>query len=164
MGGRGSNGNRNRALITSESSNYGSPGVYEVYRVGDLSAPNGLIFLGADKTRTQLYYEGRSYRKSMKTETYIVDIKNPLVIRADDETQAVIQAYTTLNPDRKVPQTDAIGNLKGGYSTWQKLDKQNAKVLKSSGHDAIIYIIEGKGREVQLVGEDRKRLKLRKGN
>lgn len=40
MDGRGSSSNKSSGIIKNTSDNYGKPGTYEVFRTGNLSAPN----------------------------------------------------------------------------------------------------------------------------
>lgn len=58
MGGRGSYSGKNNQIIREGSDNFGGAGTYEVFRAGDLSAPNGMIFF------TTSFGEASNYGKT----------------------------------------------------------------------------------------------------
>ena len=129
----------------------GAPGTYRLFRSGDLTAPNGMIFLAAQSSEAEYY--GSMDRD---LDAYDLDVKNPLLIDAPTDVAAVQRAWKALHPDKelKLGPNGLVGNK------WQTLDKQNSSALKKSDYDAIIYKIDGKVKEVQIPGKDRDRLKL----
>lgn len=157
MGGRGSS---TGGLVTNESSNFGRPGTYELYRTGDLTAPNGMIFLSADALESTGYQHDR-----VSLEQYQLNIKNPLVVSEDTDRNNVIAAWKALHPgeDPKI-KTSGLSAKK-----WQQMDQQNAKALEKSDYDAIIYKKADGKHEVQIPKSSANRLtkknsyKLEKG-
>lgn len=136
----GATGTLSRNLITQGSSDYGSPGLYEVHRSGDLSAPNGMIFLSAS------FGDASNYGKDTNgnIDTYQIQLNNPLVVTGDTDVAMLRKAYSILNPDRRLP-TGGITSKK-----WQQMDKQNASALNKSQYDGIIYKKNNGRHEVQI--------------
>lgn len=166
MGGRSSDsGMHNGNLITESSSNFGHPGTYELYRAGNLNAPNGMIFLSASPAETARYafagvkipLEGGSYTfKSHESfEQYQVEIKNPLVVSESSDRNNVIAAWKTLHPGQD-PNIKTSGLP---AKKWQQMDKQNAKALVDSPYDAIIYVKSDGRHEVQIPKQSVDKLK-----
>lgn len=156
MGGRGSTSGRG-GLITENSPNFGQPGTYELYRVGNLDAPNGMIFLSASPEEVTRYAfarekipaaDGNGYtiRDAESFEQYQLDIKNPLVVNESSDRDNVIAAWTALHPgeDPKV-RTSGLPARQ-----WQRMDRQNAQALENSEYDAIIYLKPNGTHEVQI--------------
>lgn len=155
MGGRGSSSVAGGNLITDESANFGAPGTYELYRAGNLDAPNGMVFLSASLGET-LAYARSSDVNTM--ERYQLDIKNPLIVSEDTDRNNVIAAWKALHPgeDPKI-KTSGLPARK-----WQQMDKQNAKALESSPYDAIIYKKANGRHEVQIPKSSVDKLKIDK--
>lgn len=147
MGGRGSNSGS--SLVTEYSSDYGKPGTYELYRVGNLDAPNGMIFLSASPDETALYSFGRDKstgKNADSFEQYQLKIKNPLVVEEGSDRDNVIAAWKALHPGQDPGlKTSGLPARK-----WQQMDKQNAKALADSPYDAIIYKKSNGNHEVQI--------------
>lgn len=126
--------------ITYESEDFGKPGVYVVYRNGDIGK-SGMLFFAPLKEAADTY---ANMHGDGNTGEYEVQIKNPLVINGVSDAQCVSQAYKTLNPDKpmKGPMTQA---------KWVKADKANAaKIGEGKEYDAILYVIDGKPAELQI--------------
>lgn len=160
MGGRGGSSGMQGGLLTNKSPDFGRPGTYELYRTGDLTAPNGMIFLSASALESTGYQHDR-----VSLEQYQIDIKNPLVVSEDTDRNNVIAAWKALHPgeDPKI-KTSGLPARK-----WQQMDKQNAKALEKSDYDAIIYKKADGKHEVQIPKSSADRLtkknsyKLEKG-
>lgn len=153
MGGRGSTSAAS-GLITDQSSNFGQPGVYRLYRAGNLDAPRGMVFFDASFDEASWYsYRPLNLKSAPDTvEEYDLQISNPLYVQADSKADAVLQAWKTLHPegDPKVKIKTQDGKTTMNSTDWQKIDKQNAKALEKSGYDAIV-IQDGSGHhEVQV--------------
>lgn len=128
----------------------GRPGTYTLFRSGDLSAPNGMIFLATQESEAEYY--GAAERD---LDVYNLDIKNPLVIDAQSDVQAVQEAWKRLHPgqDLSLGRAGTLTDKK-----WQQLDKQNSTALKKSDYDAVVYKVGGKVKEVQIPRQDSNRL------
>ena len=146
-------GNRNNNTIWTANAQQldGRPGTYRLYRSGDLSAPNGMIFFAAEPSEAEFYGE-----VNRDMDAYELDVQNPLVIEANGDAQAVRLAWEALHPGKELK----LGSrgLDPGSGKWVQLDKQNASALNKSEHDAIIYKIDGKVKEIQIPGKQRDRL------
>lgn len=155
MGGRGSSSAAGGNLITDESTNFGAPGTYELYRAGNLDAPNDMIFLSASLGETLAYARSSSVNTM---ERYQIDIKNPLIVSEDTDRNNVIAAWKALHPgeDPKIKTSGLPAKQ------WQRMDKQNAKALESSPYDAIIYKKANGRHEVQIPKSSASKLKMDK--
>lgn len=127
----------------------GKPGVYNLFRSGNLSAPNGMIFLAAKRREAEYY--GTAGRD---LDTYQLEVKNPLVIDAGGDVEAVQKAWKALHPDKELK----LGRNGLQGNKWQQLDKQNSIALQKSGYDALMYRIDGEVKEVQIPGKQASRL------
>ena len=78
-----------------------------------------MIFLSPRYTIASNY----GYGSNENIVRYKLNLKNPLIIRASTEPQAVRMAYERLHPEKKI---------KGGITSenWQKLDRANSVALK----------------------------------
>lgn len=131
--------------IGQSSSSNQYAGTYELYRAGNLEAPNDMIFLSVSPEETARYafrgtktkLPGGGYRsKSFESiEQYQLKIKNPLVVSEDSDRNNIIKAWQILHPgeDAKIKTSGLPAKQ------WQRMDKQNAKALENSPYDAIIY-------------------------
>lgn len=156
MGGRGgSSGISGAGLITDQSSNFGSPGTYELYRSGNLDAPNGMIFLSASLGESMKYGETQHQGT---VERYQLDIKNPLVVSESSDRDNVIAAWKALHPG----EDPGIKTSGLPAKKWQQMDKQNAKALADSPYDAIIYKKADGRHEVQIPKSSSNALVLKK--
>lgn len=143
-------------LLTNESPDFGVPGRYQLYRAGNMDAPNGMVFLSASPEETATYAfsgvetkspsGGKTWRMHDTFEQYEVDLKNPLVVSEGTDRDNVIAAWKALHPgqDPNV-RTSGLPARK-----WQQMDKQNAKALQESPYDAIIYKKADGRHEVQI--------------
>ena len=127
----------------------GKPGTYNLFRSGNLWAPNGMIFLATNPKEAEYYGE-----VNRDLDAYTLDVNNPLVINAETDVQAVQLAWKALHPDKelKLGPNGLVGNK------WQQLDKQNSTALAKSEYDALMYRVDGKLKEVQIPGKQRERL------
>ena len=158
MGGRGSSGDRAKnSIISFNSKDYGNPGIYEVYRAGDLSAPNKMIFLSASYGEASNYGKDKGYG-AKNIDTYHVEISNPLVVKGDTDGELLRNAWISLHPNQQYPK-GAMNDSK-----WQRLDRQNAEALKTSRYDAIIYLKKSGRHEVQIPKYLSNKLKLIKSD
>ena len=144
MGGRSSSSGKQSGLITISYSNYGATGTYEVYRSGDLSAPNKMIFLSASFGEASNY--GKESNKNI--DTYHIKLDNPLVVTGSTDGEMLKNAWEKLHPGKSYP--------KGPMSSkkWQTRDKENASALSKSSYDAIIYKKPSGRHEVQISKKD----------
>lgn len=149
MGGRGSSSGRSTGVITSSSSGYGKPGLYEVYRSGDLSAPNGMVFLTASFGEASNY--GHSSQRDI--DTYQIYLSNPLVVEGPTDAAMLRNAWIKLHPGKEYPK-GPITDKK-----WQARDRQNASALSKSNYDGIIYKKSDGRHEVQISKKDVNKLK-----
>lgn len=139
-------------LIKDEDENFGKSGTYQLYRAGNLSAPNGMIFL-TPSVREATYYADED--TGGKFDKYHLEIKNPLIIEAGGDIEAARKAYKALHgKDFNAKELTS--------KAWQRLDKANASALKKSDYDSIMYKIEGNFTEVQIVKERAKDLSYKK--
>lgn len=145
MGGRGSSGARGGGgnIIKEGSDKFGKPGLYEVYKAGDLSAPNGMVFLSASYGEASNYGKDQGYG-SKNIDTYQIQLSNPLVVRGDTDGEMLKSAWETLHPNKEYPKGPMTS------SKWQRLDKQNASALAKSPFDSIIYLKKSGRHEVQV--------------
>ena len=148
MGGRGSSSNKSSGIIKNTSDNYGKPGTYEVFRTGNLSAPNVMIFLSAS------FGEASNYGKDSKTDidTYHIKITNPLVVSGSTDGEMLKNAWEKLHPGKSYPKGPVTSKK------WQSRDKENATALSKSPYDAIIYKKSSGRHEVQISKKDAGRL------
>lgn len=162
MSGGGSSG-----LLTDESSDFGKPGTYELYRAGELDAPNGMIFLSASLGESNDYAQYRTITNPdgskrldplSSIERYKLDIKNPLVVSEDTDRNNLVAAWKALHPGQD-PKLKTSGMP---ARKWQQMDRQNAKALENSDYDAIIYKKPNGRHEVQIPKSSRDSLKLTK--
>lgn len=121
---------------------------YTLYRSGDLSAPNKMLFFSPDRSVADSYSNGR------KIGEYQVRINNPLTIDAINDVDAILQITKKLQG--KDVETASLDGDK-----WQKLDKRNAELLKKSPYDAIFIKQDGKIREVQIAKDKFRGIKLK---
>lgn len=135
---------------------------YTVYRAGDLSGgPTGMVFYTTAKSVAEEYakpssfrMQGKTYKREARTvNKYDVSVKNPLVItNYGSDSSAALEAYRQLHSGRKVANVYDIKSLakyakEDGYAgkiTSHNardiyVDWANAKALRSSKYDAIIY-------------------------
>lgn len=142
-------------LLTDKSPDFGKPGTYELYRAGELNAPNGMIFLSASLGESMEYGSAGNHST---VERYQIDVKNPLVVSEDSDRNNLIAAWKALHPgeDPKV-KTSGMPAKK-----WQQMDKQNAKALEKSDYDAIIYKKPNGRHEVQIPKSASNNLTLKK--
>lgn len=144
------------SIGNSKSSSNQYAGTYELYRAGNLEAPNGMIFLTTSPEEAATYalmgtktkLESGGYRsESHKTiEQYSLNIKNPLVVSEDTDRNNIIKAWQILHPGQ-----DAKIKTSGlPAKQWQKMDKENAKALVNSPYDAIIYKKANGRDEIQI--------------
>lgn len=148
MGGRGSFSGKRSGLITGGSSNYGAPGTYEVYRSGDLSAPNKMIFLSTSFGEASNY--GKEQNKNI--DTYHIKLNNPLVVTGSTDGEMLRNAWEKLHPGKSYPKGPMTSKK------WQTRDKENASALSKSSYDAIIYKKPSGRHEVQIAKKDVNRL------
>lgn len=142
MGGRGGS-SRIGGLLTDQSPDFGRAGTYELYRSGDLSAPNGMIFLSASLGESMRYGATSGHET---VERYQLKLKNPLVVSEDSDRDNVIAAWKALHPGEDPGiKTSGLPARK-----WQQMDKQNAEALVDSPYDAIIYKKSDGRHEVQI--------------
>ena len=127
--------------ITYNSSEFGKPGRYVMYRQGNLGN-SSMLFFAPKKEGADLYASGRPLGDEGPTGRYEVDIKNPLIIEGNGDVECINKAYKALHPDK--PKTINTA------SQWKSADSANASALSKSPYDAIIYIIEGKPSEIQI--------------
>jgi hypothetical protein len=133
-------------------------GKHTVYRAGDLSGGGtGLIYFATNRETAERYGKSHTYTSQGKkyttgkreTAEYEVNVKKPLVVQNDDDINCAIQVYNTLHPDRcingvfdenlfKYAKQDGE-KITGSNAKMFYLDKANAKAIKNSGYDAIIY-------------------------
>lgn len=121
---------------------------YTLYRSGDLSAPNKMLFFSPDRSVADSYSNGR------KIGEYQVKISNPLIINATNDVNAILQITKKLQ-GKDVETYDLDGDK------WQKLDKRNAEILKKSPYDAIFIKQDGKIKEVQIAKDQFRGIKLK---
>lgn len=139
-------------LIKDEDENFGKAGTYQLYRAGNLSAPNGMIFL-TPSIKEATYYADEDTNE--KFDKYHLEIKNPLIIEADSDIGAARKAYKELHgKDFNAKELTS--------KAWQRLDKANASALMKSEYDSIMYKIEGEFTEVQIPKERAKDLSYKK--
>lgn len=131
-------------------------GTYELYRAGNLEAPNGMIFLTTRPeeaanyalvgTRTKLESGGYRSEPHKTIEQYKLNIKNPLVVDEGTDRNNIIKAWQILHPgeDAKIKTSGLPAKQ------WQRMDKQNAKALENSQYDAIIYKKPDGRQEIQI--------------
>lgn len=127
-------------LINSNSEQYGQPGSYAIYRTGRIS-DSGMVFFASTKEGADTY---ASLHSEGNTVQYKARLENPLVVEGTSDGQCLKKAYAALT-----------GKTYPGAITeevWKSLDKQNAAAIVSSGHDAIIYMVNGKPKEIQIPG------------
>lgn len=130
---------QNDGLIRPGHPDFGKPGRYEVFRSGDLSAPNGTIFTTPDVEHAREYAD----TDDDKVDTYNVNIKNPLVIEGESDVDILKKTYKKLfGRDFGDKILDSI--------TWPKYDAMISRRLSKSKHDALITISGGRGREIQI--------------
>lgn len=144
MGGRGSYSGKNNQIIRESSDNFGSAGTYEVFRSGDLSAPNGMIFFSTSFGEASNYGKSHGDSPNKDIDTYHIKINNPLVVTGSTDVEMLRNAWEKLHPGKQYPK-GPIDSKK-----WQKADKQNAKALLDSPYDAIIYL-KPKGRHEIMI-------------
>ena len=139
---------------TSNSNEYA--GTYELYRAGNLEAPNGMIFLTTSPeeaaqyafsgTKTKVESGGYISEMHKSIEQYSLNIKNPLVVDEGTDRNNIIKAWQILHPgeDAKIKTSGLPAKQ------WQRMDKQNAKALENSPYDAIIYKKPDGKQEIQI--------------
>lgn len=142
--------------IGSSSNSNEYAGTYELYRAGNLEAPNGMIFLTTRPEEAAVYalvgdktkLEGGGYRSERRKtiEQYKLTIKNPLVVDEGTDRNNIIKAWQILHPgeDAKIKTSGLPAKQ------WQRMDKQNAKALENSQYDAIIYKKSDGRQEIQI--------------
>ena len=133
--------------ITMESSDFGKPGTYVVYRNGEMGN-KGMLFLSPKKETADSY---ASLHGGGNTHEYEIDIKNPLVVRGESDGECLLKAYNALHPDK--PKKGPLDEKK-----WQALDKANSSAIGGKKeYDAIIYITNDKPKEVQIPAKEASR-------
>lgn len=153
MGGRTSSSGMGGGLITNRSADFGKPGTYELYRAGNLDAPNGMIFLDSAFDEASWYVTNPISKSQPHTvEEYQLQIESPIYVHAKDKATAVLEAWRHLHPGEepkvKISQRDGKTHMSG--TDWQKIDRQNARALAKSGHDAIIITDDDGHHEIQI--------------
>lgn len=122
--------------------NWGKAGKYIVYRSGEPyeSASSGVFFgssfeYAASYEGTELDQDGYYVLRGVKE--YEVNIKNPLLINAENNQEATIKALKTLDPNAKV------------LSTQKANDRKIMAALRKSKYDAVLY--KENGRPTDLI-------------
>lgn len=138
---------KNDGIIRAGSPDYGKPGQYEVFRSGNMNAPNGMIYTAPTFGGANTYANtGKVERKTV--ERWNVNIKNPLVIEGRSDVENLKLTYKALFGKD-------FGDKPLDEKTWQKYDAMFARKLNkfSNKYDAIITKINGEPREIQLPKE-----------
>lgn len=136
----------NESIIQLGDADFGKAGSYLLYRNGVDQTQRGLISFADHFQGAECY---KSTENPLPTKKYLVTLKNPLVVAAQNSYEAMKSAYKSLTgKDVSIdPEKQKVNDA------WRDLDKEMAGALADQGYDALIYKVPNCN-EVLVVGTD----------
>lgn len=136
----------NESIIQLGDADFGKAGSYLLYRNGVDQTQRGLISFADHFQGAECY---KSTENPLPTKKYLVTLKNPFVVAAQNSYEAMKSAYKSLTgKDVSIdPEKQKVNDA------WRDLDKEMAGALANQGYDALIYKVPSCN-EVLVVGTD----------